>query len=287
MKVLLLVCLLGAALADHHHKCNNIMSKAGISDNFAKHVSHAIHSLTVEDLQEYFNKDAGVNNNIPVVNPRLRDEPRVLENAPMMNYDPEFATSGMKHFDIIMKGINMDGWRLSSFGLLERLSHIFHMSEIWAEAGKKYKRVKRRINVDSDLCECVRDTESNGLAKYLQLTAFQIRYPGITSGNTEITDSYLGGFLDYHISYGLEERPDNIVKSLMDFDFSGTDEELIADVIGQLVDHAAVEEEHDEEYEMAHSREHWDWCVGKLKELMTHELVYDTAVFMHCQLNLE
>ena len=36
----------------------------------------------------------------------------------------------------------------------------------------------------------------------------------------------MGGFLDYHISYGLEERPKNIVKRLMDFDFSGSDEEV-------------------------------------------------------------
>ena len=43
------------------------MKKDGISDLFAKHVSHAIHSLTVEDLRMYFNKDAGeINNNIPV-----------------------------------------------------------------------------------------------------------------------------------------------------------------------------------------------------------------------------
>ena len=45
------------------------------------------------------------------------------------------------------------------------------------------------LDVDSDLCECVRDTEGNGLAKYLQLTAFQIRYPGITSGDSTVTDS--------------------------------------------------------------------------------------------------
>ena len=38
--------------------------------------------------------------------------------------------------------------------------------------------------------------------------------------------SDLGGFLDYHISYGLQERPKNLVDELMNFDFSGTDEEV-------------------------------------------------------------
>ena len=42
------------------------MRKGKISTEFAKHVSHAIHSLTIEDLQMYFDKGAGVNNSIPV-----------------------------------------------------------------------------------------------------------------------------------------------------------------------------------------------------------------------------
>ena len=35
----------------------------------------------------------------------------------------------------------MAGWKLSSFDLLERLSHVYHMSEIWAAAGKEYTKV--------------------------------------------------------------------------------------------------------------------------------------------------
>lgn len=286
MKLLLLVCLLGAAIAAKN-QCSKVLKKGGISQDFAKHVSHAIHSLTIEDIRMYFNKNAGEDNNIPVVNPMLRDQPRVLDDAPWMGYDEEFMTDGMKHFDIIMKGVNMDGWALSSFELLERLSHVYHMSEIWAYAGKKYRKVSKRLEVDSDLCDCVRDIDSNGLANYLQFTAFQIRYPGISSGNSTITDSYMGGFLDYHISYGLQERPKNIVKQLMDFDFSGSDEDLISSVVTDLVDGAGFEEEHhDPEEEAAHSKEHWEWCVGELKDLMTPELIYDTAVFMHCKLNI-
>jgi len=96
-------------------------------------------------------------------------------------------------------------------------------------------------------------------------------------------DTYLGGFLDYHISYGLQERPKNIVDELMNFDFSGTDAELIPGVIEKLIDEASYEE-HDEEEEMANSKEHWEWCVGMLKKLLSPELIQDTAVFMRCQL---
>ena len=38
--------------------------------------------------------------------------------------------------------------------------------------------------------------------------------------------SDLGGFLDYHISYGLSERPKDIVEKVMEFDFSGNDEDV-------------------------------------------------------------
>jgi len=295
---LLLACFLVFAVAHagkndkkgkDKNRCASVMKKGGLSKDFAKHVSHAIHSLTVEDIKMYFNKNVGENNNIPVVNPGLRDQPRVLDNAPLMGYDERFETDGFKHFDVIMKGVNMDGWRLTSFELLERLSHVFHMSEIWAAAGRKYRKIVNRGKVDKDgeLCECVRDIDENGLAKYLQLTAFQIRYPGITSGNHTITDTYLGGFLDYHISYGLQERPKNLVNELMDFDFSGTDEELIRGVVENLVDEAGFDEEpHDPEDEARHSREHWAWCVGELMKLMSDELLKDTATFMHCQLNL-
>lgn len=291
MKLLLVCMLVAAAVAgkDKKNQCANVMKKGGLSKDFAKHVSHAIHSLSVEDIKMYFNKNVDQTNNIPVVNPMLREQPRVLANAPFMGYDEEFVTDGMKHFDVIMRGVNMPGWKLHSFELLERLSHVYHMSEIWAAAGKRYRKIVNRGKIDtrSELCDCVRDMEENGLAKYLQLTAFQIRYPGITSGNTTITDSYLGGFLDYHITYGLEERPKNIVKQLMNFDFSGTDEELIRGVVENLVDEAGFNEEpHDIEEEAAHSLEHWEWCVGMLKGLMTDELIKDTATFMHCQLNL-
>ena len=54
------------------------------------------------------------------------------------------------------------------------------------------------------------------------------------------------------------------------------------------MDEAGFDEEpHDPWEEALHSKEHWEWCVGELKKLLTPELIYDTAVFIHCQLDLE
>ena len=51
---------------DDKARCKEIMLKDGVSEHFAQHVSHAIHSLSVEDIRRHFNKDVGENNSIPV-----------------------------------------------------------------------------------------------------------------------------------------------------------------------------------------------------------------------------
>ena len=40
-----------------------------------------------------------------------------------------------------MRGINMAGWNRTPYEVLMRLGHFYHMSEIWAAAGRKYKKV--------------------------------------------------------------------------------------------------------------------------------------------------
>ena len=46
------------------------------------------------------------------------------------------------------------------------------------------------------------------------------------------------------------------------------------------------DEPYDPEEDARHSREYWQWRVRELNRLLTPELIYDTAVFMRCQLNL-
>ena len=42
------------------------MRKEGVSTDFARHVSYAIHSLSIEDIRMHFDKRAKENNGIPV-----------------------------------------------------------------------------------------------------------------------------------------------------------------------------------------------------------------------------
>lgn len=62
------------------------------------------------------------------------------------------------------------------------------MAEIWDKAAEQYKMVEKLLDPESDICSCVTDIESNDVLNYLNLLAFKIKYPGITSGNKTITD---------------------------------------------------------------------------------------------------
>merc|ERR1719210_1562654 len=65
------------------------------------------------------------------------------------------------------------------------------MAEMWDRTREQYKMVERLLDPESDLCACMTDIEKNDLLNYMNLLAFKIRYPGITSGNKTITDEYL------------------------------------------------------------------------------------------------
>ena len=52
----------------------------------------------------------------------------------------------------------MEGWRLTAFEVLERLSHVYHMSEIWVAAGQKYKMVITCMHKDFSECICWHST---------------------------------------------------------------------------------------------------------------------------------
>ena len=84
--------------------------------------------------------------------------------------------------------MNRTWWGLTYYNPLDTLTHAFHMAEIWDKAAKQYKIVAQLLDPESDLCACVTDIEENDLLNYLNLLAFKIRYPGITSGDKAFTD---------------------------------------------------------------------------------------------------
>lgn len=282
--------------------CANVMASAGIdNNNFEAFVSHSIHSLTLDDIRFYFKSDATEDNNIPTVNADMESEERVLPNAPLIGYDEEFSTPAMRQFDMVLRNMNRADWQVKGYSPLEKVAHVFHMAELWNKAGEQYDVAERLLSPDSELCGCLRDVENNGIWQNLNLMALKIRYPGITSGNSTITDRYLKPKdktarrpkLTYRLRYGLSyslryglgisfsSRAEQLAahQRLAEFDFSRSDLELLRDVAEQLEDGSGVME-----HELD-SAEHWEYWKTEMKTAMRDDLYYDLGVFMFCMLN--
>ncbi|XP_063683215.1 uncharacterized protein LOC134817811 [Bolinopsis microptera] len=317
MLVVLVVFFLGAvAAAPTLDQCPRIMSEAGLSPNFAPMVTHSIHSLTVEDIRYYFKPNATEENGIPTVNLDVRSAERVLPNAPLIGYDDAFKTKALKSFDLVMRNMNRTWWGIPKYSVLEKVAHALHMAEAWENAMGEYKMIERLLDPESDLCSCVTDIENNGILNHLNLIAFKIRYPGITSGKDSLTNQYLtsanstdsttvdthtrkkrGGYdASYDASYdagGYEASYDASYSAARDnapvawhrsvrFDginFDLSDVELLKDVAEKLVDKSNVMGYHID------SAEHWEYWKNVLKLPQDESHYYDLAMFMFCKLN--
>ncbi|XP_063695349.1 uncharacterized protein LOC134826782 [Bolinopsis microptera] len=268
-------------------ECPRILDAAGVSKMFAPMVAHSIHSLTLEGIRYFFKEDATEENGVPTVNMDLMSDTRILPIAPLAGYDEDFSTQSMKTFDLVMRNMNRTWWGLTNYNTLDKLTHAFHMAEVWDSAAEQYRLVKRLLDPESDICGCATNVAENNVLNYLNLMAFKIKYPGITSGNKTLTDHYLEsrerrsadtmyrycpGTVRPRIGEGSQADFDGI-----DFDLS--DIELLKDIAEKLVDDGGIISVH------VDSTEHWEVWRKKMKHGMGESAYYDLAVFMFCMLN--
>ena len=59
---------------------------------------------------------------------------------------------------------------------LEKLTHQYHMHEIYAAAAPIYKRMKKNPPADSELCGCVNDITGNGILTEMVAIAKKLKY---------------------------------------------------------------------------------------------------------------
>ncbi|XP_063675217.1 uncharacterized protein LOC134811979 [Bolinopsis microptera] len=288
-----LVFLIGTVGAGStSEECPRILDAAGISKMFAPMVAHSIHSLTLEDIRYFFKEDATEDNGVPTVNIDLMSDTRILPNAPLAGYDEDFSTQSMKTFDLVMRNMNRTWWGITNFNTLDKLTHAFHMAEVWDSAAEQYRLVKRLLDPESDICGCATNVAENDILNYLNLMAFKIKYPGITSGNKTLTDHYLESrerrsadfdLYDiesrYHMRYTLTLSGEGSQADFDGIDFDLSDIELQKDIAEKLVDDEGVVTEH------ADSAEHWEVWRKMVKHGMEESGYYDLAVFMFCMLN--
>lgn len=172
------------------------------------------------------------------------------------------------------------------------------MGELWDKIAESYKMIARLLDPKSDICACATDMENNDVILYLQFLAFKLRYPGITSGNSTITEQYLSQLngrekrsidkpYDYDYDFCWNEKNAEkydrlkITPEFRKVDFSLSDVKILKEIAEVMVDGdegtAAV---------FLDSADHWDWWRNMVKRLsMSDEGYYDIAVFMFCKLN--
>merc|ERR1711962_1769726 len=156
--------------------CSDVMARNGL--NFSTmwlRICLGLHSLHLEEIRYFFEANATENNKIPVVNKNLSSEQAILFNAPLAGYDEQFNTMALKVMAYFMRNDRPDFFE-QGLNTLEKLTHQYHMHEIYAAAAPIYKKMKENPPTDPELCGCVNDITGNGILGEMANMARQLKY---------------------------------------------------------------------------------------------------------------
>ena len=259
--------------------CSDTLQAGGVSPFFARNVAHRLHSLTLEDIRFFFKNDVTSDNGVPTVNKDLESEERVLLSAPFAGVDKSFSTPALRYLDIVLRNMDKAHYSITNFSVLEKLSHMYHMAELWQHASTHYASLLLQPPT-REMCTCVSDLHLNTITQELQLLALKIKYPGITSGDYEENKE---SFNDYgygiHYSYGKSADPSpEFQAKLAEFDFSGPETDVVSRVAAELVDGDKGMEK------TLVNEEGWEYWKEKVLS-MDEGGNYEFAMFMYCKLN--
>jgi len=157
------------------NNCDQIMANNGFNySTFSQGIAHGIHSLFLEEIREYFEPDAPVNNKIPVLNNNLSSEQTILSNAPLVGYSNALQTMSMKVMSYFMLNDNPAFYQ-HGVNTLEKINHQYHMHEVFKAASPIYKRWKQNPPKDKEFCGCVNDVIGNGIMNEMVNIAKQLK----------------------------------------------------------------------------------------------------------------
>ena len=143
--------------------------------SFGWAVAHGIHSITLEEVRYFFDQDAPVQNKIPVANTNLSSKQLILFDAPRAGYDKDFQTMALKIMAYYMLHDAPDNTAVGG-NWLEKVTHKYHMHEIYVRASVLYKQMKESPPQDPKLCPCINDVSGNGILMELVNKSAEYRY---------------------------------------------------------------------------------------------------------------
>jgi len=156
--------------------CLDVMARNGLNfSSFWHGAAHGLHSLHLEEIRFFFEPDATENNKIPVVNKNLSSQQTILFDAPLAGYDEHFGTMAIKVMAYFMLNDQPDFFQ-QGLNTLEKLTHQYHMHEIYAAAAPIYNEMKENPPTDVELCGCVNDITGNGILIEMANIARQLKY---------------------------------------------------------------------------------------------------------------
>merc|ERR1712126_146018 len=156
--------------------CSDVMARNGLNfSSFWQGAAHGLYSLHLEEIRHFFEQNATENNKIPVVNKNLSSEQTILFDAPLAGYDEQFNTMALKVMAYFMRNDSPDFFQ-RGLNTLEKLTHQYHMHEIYAAAAPIYKKMKENPPTDPELCGCVNDITGNRILGEMANIARQLKY---------------------------------------------------------------------------------------------------------------
>lgn len=156
--------------------CSNVMARNGLNfSSFWHGAAHGLHSLHLEEIRHFFEPNAPENNKIPVVNKNLSSQQTILFDAPLAGYNEHFNSMALKVMGYFMLNDKPDFFE-QGVNALEKLTHQYHMHEIYAAAAPIYKKMKENPPTDPELCGCVNDITGNGILVEMANIARQLKY---------------------------------------------------------------------------------------------------------------
>jgi len=197
--------------------CLDIMARNGLNfSTFWHGAAHGLHSLHLEEIRHFFEPDATENNKIPVVNKNLSSSQTILFDAPLAGYDEHFYTMALKVMAFFMLNDAQDFFE-QGLNTLEKLTHQYHMHEIYTAAAPIYKKMKENPPTDPELCGCVNDITGNGILAEMVAIAKKLKYfqqqrrvgrliqPDGSDGTRSYNDYLCSLFRSYQ-SYGCRKK---------------------------------------------------------------------------------
>jgi len=166
----------GNETQDNVATCLDVMARNGLNfSSFWHGAAHGLHSLHLEEIRYFFEPNATENNKIPVVNKNLSSRQTILFDAPLAGYDEHFNTMAIKVMAFFMLNDRPDFFE-QGLNTLEKLTHQYHMHEIYAAAAPIYNKMKENRPTDPELCSCVNDITGNGILIEMANIARQLKY---------------------------------------------------------------------------------------------------------------